>query len=198
MSLLTRVQAWPNPDLLKRAERILIYLHGTKSLKLHYRAVRDIASTLHWAPRIIIEGASDATLSAAHSTTGWAIGIVGGGAVYAWSSHKQDCIALHTQHAEIIAGSHCACQIVCDRNICDEIGVPQTEPTVLKMDNTSSIDLANDPMYFSKAKHIARRDLFVRELVERNVLRTHERFRRSSMLPFVEQAKYVFEARSFF
>jgi hypothetical protein len=28
VGLLTRVQAWPSPDLLKRAERVAIYLAG--------------------------------------------------------------------------------------------------------------------------------------------------------------------------
>ena len=38
------------------------------------------------------------------------------------------------------------------------------------MDSSSGIDLANDPVNHSSSKHIARRDLFIRELVEREVL----------------------------
>jgi hypothetical protein len=40
----------------------------------------------------------------------------------------------------------------------------------LFMDNTSAIDLASDPMHHSKSKHIARRDLFLRELAEKEVV----------------------------
>ena len=170
-NLFTRVQAWPSPELLQRAERMLIYLWGTKHLKLHYRAVEALHTQLQWAPRVVIEGSSDSTLSAAHSTSGWVVGIVGGGAVHAWGSKKQDSVALHTQHAEIIAGSVAACHLVSERGICAELGFTQAGPTTLKMDNTSAIDLANDPMYHSKAKHIARRDLFIRELVERGEVR---------------------------
>ena len=46
----------------------------------------------------------------------------------------------------------------------------QLKPTVLYMDNTSAIDLAFDPVMPSQTKHIARRDLFIRELVERKVV----------------------------
>ena len=38
------------------------------------------------------------------------------------------------------------------------------------MDNSSAIDLAWDPTHYNKTKHIARRDLFIRELVERKVI----------------------------
>ena len=38
IGLLTRVQAWPSPSLLKHAERVWIYLHGTASLGLYYTA----------------------------------------------------------------------------------------------------------------------------------------------------------------
>ena len=115
---------------------------------------------------------SDSDLGAAHSTTGWAAGIVGAGAVHSWGSKKQATVAINTQHAEIIAGSEAACELVSERGILGEIGFVQTKPTLLKMDNTSAIDLANDPMYHSKAKHIARRDLFIRELIEHGEIRT--------------------------
>ena len=39
------------------------------------------------------------------------------------------------------------------------------------MDNSASIDLAHDPVHHTKAKHIARKDLFIRELVENGVIK---------------------------
>ena len=38
------------------------------------------------------------------------------------------------------------------------------------MDNSSAINLAHDPVLHATSKHIARRDLFIRELVERGVV----------------------------
>eukprot|EP00966_Prymnesium_polylepis_P210952 4885049-Prymnesium_polylepis.1 len=36
VGLLTRAQAWPSPEPLKRAERVTIYLAGTADLALRY------------------------------------------------------------------------------------------------------------------------------------------------------------------
>ena len=52
-----------------------------------------------------------------------------------------------------------------------DIGFPITEPTPLFMDSTTAIDLAHDPVLHAKSKHIARRDLFIRELVDRKVIK---------------------------
>ena len=93
-------------------------------------------------------------------------------AAIAWIVQKQRSIALSTYEAEIMAGSLAACDIVFLRGILSELRSTQSGPTVLRMDNTGAIDLANDPMHHSKSKHIARRDLFLRELVERGQITT--------------------------
>ena len=36
---------------------------------------------------------------------------------------------------------------------------------------TAAIDVSSDPMYYDRSKHIARRDLFIRELVANNVIK---------------------------
>lgn len=170
VGLLTRVQAWPSPDLLKRAERVLIYLSGTMDMMLTYTASGDIALSIAWAPRVTLVGVSDASFGLAHSTSGYAFFI--SGAAIMWSTKKQATIALSTYEAEVVAGSMAACAAVAIRGILGEVRLAQTEPTMLYMDSSSAIDLANDPMHYDKSKHIARRDLFIRELVENNVIKT--------------------------
>ena len=171
VNLIQRVQAWPSPELLKRIERVVIYLHGSKALKLTYTAPESVKVALTWAPHVTIEGSSDANWEVGPSTSGYIIGLVDGGAPFAWGAWKQESTALSTQEAEIVAGSLAACDIVSERGIANDIGFPQTEPSILKMDSSSGIDLAYDPMYHSKAKHINRRDLFIRELVARKVVK---------------------------
>ena len=168
VGLLTRVQAWPSPTLLKHAERAWIYMHGTASLGLKY-TVGDTTS-LWWAPRVNIEGMSDANFELAHSTSGYIF--TSGGAAVAWGVKKQESIALYTQHAEIMAGSLAACESVFLTGTATEIGFPPKEPITLYMDNTSAIDLSYDPVAHAKTKHIDRRDLYIRELVERKQLVT--------------------------
>ena len=69
-----------------------------------------------------------------------------------------------------MSGSLAACNLIPLRGISEEVGYPQFEATRLFMDSTSGIELANDPVKWSSSKHIARRDLFIRELVARGVL----------------------------
>ena len=170
VGLLTRVQAWPSPDLLKRAERVLIYLSGTMDMMLTYTASGHIAPSIAWAPRVTLVGASDASFDLAHSTSGYVFFI--GGAAIEWSTKKQTTIALSTYEAEVVAGSMAACAAVAIRGILEEIRLEQLEPTTLYLDSSSAIDLSNDPMHYNKSKHVARRDLFIRELVENNVVKT--------------------------
>ena len=74
VGLLTRVQAWPSPDLLKRAERVAIYLAGTADLTLRYTRTEE-KSTMSWAPRAKAvtdtEGFSDSDFAKAHSTSAY-------------------------------------------------------------------------------------------------------------------------------
>ena len=49
-----------------------------------------------------------------------------------------------------------AYQAVYIRAILAELGFAQLKPTILKMDSSSAIDLANDPVMHATSKHIAR------------------------------------------
>ncbi len=168
VNYLSRVQAYPSPDLLKRVERVLIYLWGTKSMALTYSSAPDTNLQFVWAPRAVVHGRSDANFEVGHSTSGYVFILT---AAVSWATKKQDSVALHTQHAEINAGSLAACEAVCLRGLLAEAGHPQRYPTLLLMDNSSSIDLAFDPVLHAKTKHIERRDLFIRELVSRDVVK---------------------------
>ena len=89
------------------------------------------------------------------------------GAAVAWMVKKQQSIALSTYDAEIVSGSLAGCDGVFIRGLSSELGHPQNKPTVLNMDSSSAIDLANEPVMHNASKHIMRRDLFLRELVHR-------------------------------
>ena len=84
---------------------------------------------------------------------------------------KQQSIALSTYEAEIMAGSLAGCEAIFLRGILKELNHAQVCATVLKMDSSSAVDLAHDPVKHSASKHIARRDLFLRELVSRGELK---------------------------
>jgi hypothetical protein len=162
VNLLTRVQAYPTPDFMLRAERILIYLIGTKNLKITYERTGSVEPHMTWAPRVQLSGKCDATWDLAQSTSGYVFHLAKGPT--SWATLIQKSIALSPMEAEIVAGSQAACEAVHLRGILEEAGHTQSKPTTLYMDCSSAIDLAKDPMHHASAKHIARRDLFIRSL----------------------------------
>ena len=49
------------------------------------------------------------------------------------------------------------------RGLCEELGLPQLEPTVVYLDNSAVYNLSRDFSSSSKSRHIARRHFIVRE-----------------------------------
>eukprot|EP00965_Chrysotila_dentata_P050336 1667603-Pleurochrysis_carterae.AAC.1 len=111
-----------------------------------------------------MHGHSDSDWAVRHSTTGWVFTY--GKAAISWSSKKQSSVALSSCEAEIVAASEAAKKAVYLRTLFAELGLQQSSPTPLSMDNKSAIDLAYNPEHHQRTKHIDRRHFFVREKVE--------------------------------
>lgn len=84
-----------------------------------------------------------------------------------WVSQKQKCVALSSCEAEFMAATAAACQGIWLRNILSQITSEVIGPVVLCIDNRSAIDLAKNPMFHGRSKHIDIRFHFIRECVER-------------------------------
>eukprot|EP00961_Rhodomonas_salina_P049688 667898-Rhodomonas_salina.1 len=63
------------------------------------------------------------------------------GAAISWSSTQQAVVALSSSKAEFYAASASGCDISAMRNAMSELGVKQTEPTVVFEDNWACIHL---------------------------------------------------------
>ena len=111
---------------------------------------------------------SDSDLGVQHSTTGWDIRWQK--ATISYGSKKQHSVATSSCHAEIIAASEAAKEAKFFREFLQELGFRQTNPTELNVDNTATVNLAYNPEYHARTKHIDRRHFYVRELVEQHVL----------------------------
>jgi len=107
---------------------------------------------------------SDSDWAVVKSTTGYVFFLAG--AAVAYLSKKQASIALSSTEAEIIAASMAALEAVFMRGLLEDLHCTQSEPTELKMDNNGAIALAKNYISNSKTKHIKRRHLKIRELVE--------------------------------
>jgi len=155
VSMLSRCMAWPNDDLLTMAERVLQYLHHTSALGLFYSA--EVATDPY------LSGMSDANFSSRRSTSGYILSIAN--AAVSFVSKKQVSTALSTCEAEIHAASLAALEIVFIRGLLIDLGYEPKNATSLRVDNSSTIDVAKDPMLHKVTKHIQRRELKIRELV---------------------------------
>ena len=93
--MLCRAMAYPTPELLEAARRVLAYLNHHRDIGLTYEADQ--------AP---VTGYSDSNWGIRHSTTGWIFNF--SQACISWSSKKQPSVALSSCEAEIMAASEAA------------------------------------------------------------------------------------------
>ena len=86
------------------------------------------------------------------------------GAALSWGSRKQNCIALSTCEAEIIALSEAAKDCVYLRKLVRGLDAPEPGPTPLATDSQSARDVSYNPEHHDRMKHVQRRHFFVRDL----------------------------------
>ena len=87
----------------------------------------------------------------------------GQGSAIGHSSKRQQCIATSSTEAEIIAASTCTLEVMYFCALLRDLGLEQTAPTVLRVDNTGAIELSRDRKSCNKSRHIDRRYFKVRE-----------------------------------
>ena len=111
-----------------------------------------------------LHGYADASWETAASTSGWVVQWQG--AALHWGSRKQQCIALSTCEAEIIALSEGAKDMVYFRKLVAGLDAPEQGPSPLSTDSQSARDVSYNPQHHDRMKHVQRRHFFVRDMVE--------------------------------
>ncbi len=148
MGTLGRHTTTPGEEHLRALNRVFRYLQGTKGHELVFRRGTTDA--------LMLKGYADADWASNRndrkSTSGYVF-ILGGGTT-SWSSKKQSAVALSSTEAEYIAGGHTAKEAVWLRRLLSELGQDMTEPTILHIDNQSSIALAHNPKFHDRTKHV--------------------------------------------
>ena len=158
VNYLCRAMSKPSPELLERAYVVLAYLYRHRDIGLRYEA--------DGKP---LRGQSDSDWGVQHSITGWLFKY--SSACVSWGSKKQSSVALSSCEAEIMAGSEASKEGVYLRRFLEELGLGDSAPTELAMDNQSAIAISYNPEMHSRTKHIDRRHFFIRECVENHSLR---------------------------
>eukprot|EP00253_Pinus_taeda_P027800 PITA_27800 len=128
------------------AKRVLRYLKGTQDFGIKYTQVDDFS----------LIGYSDSDFDGDKetqvSTSGYGMSL-GSGAV-SWRSCKQSIPANSTTEAEYVATAEATIEIVCLRKILKDLQVKQVQSTPLMIGNTSEINLAKNPKFHDRTKHI--------------------------------------------
>jgi hypothetical protein len=142
--------------------RIIRYLHGTSAQGLFFPVdspIRLVAySNADWA------GCSDTH----HSITGWCMFL--GNFLVSWKSKKQDRVSKSSTESEYRVMSSACYEIIWLRGLLGELGFPQVEPTPLHADNTSAIQIAANPVFHERTKHIEVNCHSIREAYDARVI----------------------------
>ena len=150
-----RALTFPTAAMDSHADDCLVYLAQNASVGVTYDKSSETNCECH--------AYCDSDWQICRSTSGWCI--MYGGAVVGYGSKRQECIALSSTEAEIMAASQAAAEIMYVRGLLREMGIPMEKPTVLYVDNSGAVALSKDLKSCKRSRHIERRHLKVRELV---------------------------------
>jgi len=159
--LLSQHCSSPEPRHFAAAKRVLRYLKGTRSYRLHYGGE---------SRHLPLSGLSDADWAGDKKDRASISGFVwslGGGPI-SWSAKKQNCIALSTTEAEYVALTRAVQEGIWLRQSLDQFQIACPIPLVLSTDNNGAKSLSVNDSNHGKAKHIDIRYHFIRSHIESN------------------------------
>ncbi len=103
------------------------------------------------------------SISDRRSTSGFMFSF--GSAVVTWNSKKQPTVALSSTEAKYKGVAMAACEVAWLRKLLGDLGLYVDKHVVIYCDNLSSIQLARNPMFHARTKHIEVHYHFIREKV---------------------------------
>lgn len=158
VSTVSRFMSKPQEPHLQAVKHIYRYLHGsTDSALLYQRGEGDYLSGFTDA-----DWAGD--LHDRKSTTGFVFLL--GGTPITWNSRKQPTVALSSTEAEYMAVTEGTKEAIWIRRLLGELKILDPHiPTTIHGDNQGSLNLARNPVYHGRTKHVEVRHHFIREKV---------------------------------
>ncbi|XP_074346207.1 secreted RxLR effector protein 161-like [Apium graveolens] len=160
IGIVSRYMERPTELHYSAVKHILRYVKGTLDYGLHYA---------RGTGNYILSGFSDSDLEGNiedRKSTGGMVFYLNDSLI-TWVSQKQRCVALSSCEAEFMAATAATCQGVWLQKLLSQIVNVKLGPVVMYLDNKSAIDLAKNPTFHGRSKHIDIRYHFIRECVER-------------------------------
>jgi len=93
-----------------------------------------------------------------------------GNALISWKCKKRDSVSKSSTEAEYRAMSAACSEIIWLRGLLTELGFSPEQPTLLHADNTSAIQIAANPVYHERTKHIEVDCHSIREAYDRRII----------------------------
>ena len=156
-----RYQATLKESHLTAVKRIIRYINGTPEYGLWYSKDSNDClvgySDVDWARSV----------DDRKSNSGRCFYL--GNNLVSWMSKMQNSMSLSTTETEYIVAGSCCTQLLWMKKLLCDYGIPQETMSVF-CDNTSAINLSNNPIQHSKSKHIAIRYHFIHDLVEDKIV----------------------------
>uniref|UniRef100_A0ABD2X129 Reverse transcriptase Ty1/copia-type domain-containing protein n=1 Tax=Trichogramma kaykai TaxID=54128 RepID=A0ABD2X129_9HYME len=146
-------------------KRIFRYLKGTRDY-----GILISQSAVSSALVVFSDADYAADIDTRRSTSGY-VCMMNDGCV-AWSSKRQSIVSLSTTEAEFIAAAEAAKEVIWLRKLLGDLEHGCAEPTVINIDNQSSIKLTKDREFHRRSKHIDVRYHFICESVQNKTLLT--------------------------
>ncbi|CAN1222790.1 Retrovirus-related Pol polyprotein from transposon TNT 1-94 [Linum grandiflorum] len=145
--------------------RILRYLQGTRDLGLFFPSSGTHAVSAH------ADADYAGCIDTRRSTSGWCVTF--GDAFISWRCKKQDRVAKSSTEAEYRSMSDVCSEVVWLIRLLAKLGVSVPHPVSLFGDNTSAIQIAANPVFHDRTKHIETHVHYIRDLVHDDTIRLH-------------------------
>ena len=95
--------------------------------------------------------------------------MLSGGAI-SWTSKKQPIVTLSTTEAEYVAAALCASHCIWMQQVLKQVEGTQSTSVKVYCDNSSTIKLTKNPVFYGRSKHIDVRFHFLRNLTNEGTL----------------------------
>ncbi|GKV39929.1 hypothetical protein SLEP1_g47623 [Rubroshorea leprosula] len=145
-SLLSRYMSSPTQVQLSVAKRVLKYVNGTIDYGIWF--IKNDHGCLLGYSDSDWAGSIDDDIS----TFGYLFQF--GSGVFCWNSCKQEVVAQSTIEAKFISALEASNHAIWLRKMLSDMGQPQFDPSLIYVDNTSAIAIAQNPMQHKRTKHV--------------------------------------------
>ena len=160
---LSKYNSCPNENHLTAVKRIFRYLRSSSQIGLKYSVGKNG-----------LVGYADASWGSDHDDRHSTSGVVffSAGSPISWISKRQSTVALSTAESEYVALFASVKEAVWLRQLFEDLGQSQSNPTCISCDNMSAIAIANNSKSSKNVKHMEIKFHYVREAINAKAVAT--------------------------